>query len=143
MQTLDMQTVARKLFAAYNSHDAAAVARLYDADGTHEDVAQGRSQRGPEAIAAGLGRFFERFPDARWQTPFEIADAGQRVAIPYVFSGTLQKPIGAIAARGQAVSLRGVLILELNDGRIVRSTDYWDSATFQRQLNNENREETK
>jgi ketosteroid isomerase-like protein len=35
----------------------------------------------------------------------------------------------------QAISLRGVHMLQVRDGLIRRSEDYWDAATFQRQLN--------
>jgi ketosteroid isomerase-like protein len=44
--------------------------------------------------------------------------------------------MGPVASRGQKISLRGVHVLNLRDGLIQRSEDYWDAATFQRQLNN-------
>jgi steroid delta-isomerase-like uncharacterized protein len=138
-----MKDVSDQLFDAYNRHDAPAVARLYHADATHEDVAQGRPRHGPEAIANGLHRFLECFPDAQWEPDAYFADQHNRRAITYGLSATLQKPMGSFAARGQRIVLRGVLVLELNDRLIRRSTDYWDGATLQRQLNASNMEETK
>jgi ketosteroid isomerase-like protein len=44
--------------------------------------------------------------------------------------------MGPVAPRGQKISLRGVHVLDLRDGLITRSEDYWDAASFQRQLNN-------
>jgi hypothetical protein len=50
-------------------------------------------------------------------------------------------PLGSAAARGQRISLRGVLVLELSDGLVGRSN--WDGVMFQRQLNNSSMEDTK
>jgi steroid delta-isomerase-like uncharacterized protein len=138
-----MKDLSDRLFDAYNRHDTPAVARLYHADATHEDVAQGRPRRGPEAIAGGLRKFLDCFPDAQWEPYVHFADQHNGRAITYRLSATLQKPMGSLAARGQRISLRGVLVLELSDDLICRSTDYWDGVTLQRQLNAISTEETK
>ena len=139
----EMKALSDRLFDAYNNHDTSAVARLYQADATHEDIAQGRPRRGPQAIADGLRKFLEWFPDAQWESYARFADQPNGCAITYRLSATLQKPMGSFAAHGQRISLRGVLVLELSDRLISRSTDYWDGATLRRQLNIIDREETK
>lgn len=128
--------VAEKLYDAYNRHDPAAAAHLYLADGTHEDIAQGQPRTGPEEIAAGLGKLFGWFPDAHWLPQIRIYGSDEQAAVTYLFTGTLQAQMGPVAARGQKISLRGVHVLNLRDGFITRSEDYWDAASFQRQLNN-------
>lgn len=140
---MDVSELPRRLYAAYNDHDPSAVARLYAPGATHEDVAHGRPRSGPEAIAAGLRLFFGWFPDAHWQLAFQMDDGRGRVAITYLLTASLQAQMGSIAPRGQAISLRGVHVLEIKDGRIGKSADYWDAATFQRQLNNITVEEPK
>jgi steroid delta-isomerase-like uncharacterized protein len=126
--------VADRLYDAYNRHDPAAVARLYAADGTHEDIAQGRPKTGPDEIAAGLGKFFGWFPDAHWEPQVGILADG-REAVTYLLTATLQGQMGPFVPRGQRISLRGVHVLDLRDGLIKRSEDYWDAASFQKQLN--------
>ena len=128
--------VAGRLYDAYNRHDPAAVARLYAADGTHEDIAQGGPKTGPDEIAAGLGKFLGWFPDAHWQPQAAILGADGREAVTYLLTATLQAPMGPVVPRGQKISLRGVHVLDQRDGLIRRSEDYWDAASFQRQLNN-------
>jgi steroid delta-isomerase-like uncharacterized protein len=128
--------VAARLYDAYNRHDPAAVAQLYAKDGTHEDIAQGHPKTGPDEIAAGLGRFFGWFPDAHWEPQAGIVGADGREAVTYLLTATLQAQMGPVAARGQRISLRGVHVLDQRDGLIRRSEDYWDAASFQRQLNN-------
>ncbi|MBR0873609.1 ester cyclase [Bradyrhizobium tropiciagri] len=123
------------LYRAYNDHDPDAVARLYAADATHEDVAQGKPKRGPGEIAGGLSKFFSWFPDAHWHAQAQIADPAGLVAITYLMTATLSGQMGPIVPRGQRVSLHGVHVLRTEDGVILSSRDYWDAATFQRQLN--------
>jgi steroid delta-isomerase-like uncharacterized protein len=128
--------VAGRLYDAYNRHDPAAVAQLYAADGTHEDIAQGRPKTGPDEIAAGLGKFFGWFPDPHWEPQVVILGADGREAATYLLTATLQAQMGPVAPRGQSISLRGAHFLDLRGGLIKRSEDYWDAASFQRQLNN-------
>lgn len=135
-----MNDLARDLYAAYNSHDLAAVAVLYAPDATHTDVSQGRVQAGPAEIANGLGRFFQWFPDVTWTPQHAIVDPSGGIAIPYTMTATLQSAMGPILASGQAISIRGVHVLRTVGGQIASSEDYWDSATFQRQINPTNKE---
>jgi steroid delta-isomerase-like uncharacterized protein len=133
---MKIASVAGRLYDAYNRHDPAAVAMLYTADATHEDIAQGRPKTGPDEIAAGLVKFFGWFPDAHWEPQSGILGADGREAATYLLTATLQAQMGPVAPRGQRISLRGVHVLDLRDGLIMRSEDYWDAASFQRQLNN-------
>lgn len=118
-----------QFYEAYNRRDPAAVARLYDTDATHEEIAQGTTRRGAEAIAEGLRRFFTWFPDARWEPRSRIVDPDGRVAVTYLLTATLQAPLGTIVAAGQQLSIRGVHVLHLSGDAIRRSEDYWDSTT--------------
>jgi len=140
---VDDSDLPHRLYAAYNRHDPAAVADLYSATGTHEDIADGRPRRGPEAIAAGLQRFFTWFPDAHWETEFQISDGSGRAAITYQLTATLQARMGNIVPCGQRIALRGVQVLQIDNGQIGKSADYWDAATFQRQINKTTVEETR
>jgi steroid delta-isomerase-like uncharacterized protein len=127
--------IADMLYGAYNRHDAAAVARLFDANGTHEDVAMGQFKVGQAAIADGLQKFFVWFPDAHWAPHVQIADPFGLVMITYLLTATLQAQMGRTIARGQRISLQGSHVLHVRGGLIQRSEDYWDAAAFQKQLN--------
>lgn len=116
--------VTDELYAAYNRHDAVAVADLYQPDATHHERAQGKEVHGAEAIADGLRRLFAYLPDARWQPRTQIRDPDGAVAITYL-----------LTALGRQVRLHGVHVLHLEGDRIRRSEDYWDAATFHRQIN--------
>ena len=81
-------------YGAYNRHDAAAVAELYDGNGIHEDIAIGHSKVGQTAIADGLQKFFGWFPDAHWAPHVQIADPFGSVTITYLLTATLQRANG-------------------------------------------------
>lgn len=125
--------VVERLYAAYNAHDAEAAAALYAEDGSHHEVAQGRRAAGPEAIGEGLAHFLACFPDARWEPVRRIAD-GDAVAVPYRLTGTLGAPLGPFRELGARLELEGVHVVEVADGRIRASADYWDASTFARQM---------
>jgi steroid delta-isomerase-like uncharacterized protein len=131
---VNAREIASELYRAYNSHDTAAVAQLYAEDASHVDVAHGRPKLGPSEISEGLGKFFHWFPEAAWDVAQIISADSDHVAVTYTLKASLQAAMGPVEAHGQKISLRGVQVLTLRDGKIQRSEDYWDAATFQKQL---------
>ncbi len=133
---MKLHGIADALYGAYNRHDTTAVAALYDANATHEDVAMGHSKAGAVAIAAGLEKFLNWFPDARWDPRLQISDPSGSLTVTYLLTASLSAQMGPIVARGQRISLRGAHVLQVHGGLIHSSEDYWDAATFHKQLNN-------
>jgi len=129
----DAAALADLLYEAYNRHEPEAAAALYAPDGFHLEIAQDRRAEGPEAIAGGLVGFFAALPDAHWSAARRIAQDGE-IAIAYTLTGTLQGQLGPFAPRGQALKLRGVHLLGTREGQIRWSEDYWDAASFGRQM---------
>jgi len=125
--------IAELLYDAYNRGDAAAAAALYSESGRHREVAQDRERAGRQAVEDGLAHFLASIPDAHWHAERRIADANA-VAIAYRLTGTLQRQMGPFEPKGQQLDLRGVHVLEVENGEIVRCDDYWDAATFGKQL---------
>lgn len=125
--------LAGELYAAYDARDAAAAGALYAPDGRHVEIATAGERVGPEAIRDGLAGFLEAFPDARWERRALIAD-GDRAAIRYVLTGTLRARLGPFEPAGQRLELAGVHLLQAAGGRIALCEDFWDAATFGRQM---------
>ncbi|CAD7341763.1 ester cyclase [Sphingomonadales bacterium 56] len=129
------EQIADAFYDAYNAHDTVTVQGLYAADAVHEDIAFGHPKTGAEAIASGLGQFFVWFPDAHWEIDDQVI-SDTLIATTYLLTGSLQADMGKTPGKGQAISLRGVHILKIANGKIVSSEDYWDADTFKRQINN-------
>jgi steroid delta-isomerase-like uncharacterized protein len=60
--------------------------------------------------------------------------AGNRAAIEWTGQGTHQGDMPGMPATNKRATFRGVSIMELQDGKIKRNTDYWDMATLMKQL---------
>jgi steroid delta-isomerase-like uncharacterized protein len=125
--------VVDRFWTAYNAHDVEAAIALYAPDGTHHEVTQGKRVEGHEALRSGLTRFLESFPDARWEEQRRIV-APDGAAIAYRLTGHLAAPLGPFKTPGRALDLEGVLTIEHSGGQITATADYWDAATFGRQL---------
>ncbi|MFC5757909.1 nuclear transport factor 2 family protein [Rhizobium sp. GCM10022189] len=136
MDAVEQNTaLVEALYDGYNSHRIGDVAALYAVDATHEDIAHGRTKFGPQAIADGLRKFIGWFPDAEWKLGSITVGTNRKAAVQYTLTGTLSVAMGPIAPRGQKISLRGLMVLTIENEKISRSEDYWDAATFQKQLN--------
>jgi len=122
------------LYNAYNSRRIDDVAALYATDGTHEDIAHGRLKVGAGAIVEGFQKFIDWFPDAEWKLGSIIVGTNKKAAVEYALTGTLSTAMGPIVPRGQKISLRGLMVLTIENQKISRSEDYWDATTFQKQL---------
>ena len=120
-----------ELLAAWNGHDSRRLAALYAEDAVVEEMILGSPvHRGPEEVAAWAEVQFAGLPDLRFEVGRAFA-AGDRLVLEWVYIGTYtgQFP-GLPPGAGQAVSVPGVTVFELEGGRIVRETLYYDSYTF-------------
>ena len=130
---MELKQIVPALLDAYNNHSPASVARYYCVDATHLDVATGRPRQGRDAIIAGLGFFLSAFPDVRWHVE-STAITAQHAAVRYRLTGSLRADFGPYTAHGQPLELPGVLWLTAGEGAIAHSADYWDAASFNRQI---------
>jgi hypothetical protein len=129
----NVEQVVSGLYAAYNAGDADAASALYAPTGRHLEVATGRRGEGPAEIGAGLAGFLRAFPDAHWEERVRVLADG-RAAVSYLLTGTLQDRLGPFEPAGQSLELRGVHVLDIGPQGIEFCEDYWDAATFGRQM---------
>jgi steroid delta-isomerase-like uncharacterized protein len=128
-----MERVLNDLIAAWSSHDVEKLASCFTDDCVYEDVTLGLVNRGRAELRAFVGDFFAASPDVRFELKSAFV-AGNRAAAEWVMSGTHQGDMPGLPATGKRYSVRGASIMELQDGKIRRNSDYWDMATFLRQL---------
>lgn len=127
------ERLARGLHAAQNAHDAQAAAGLYAENARQVEIATGQKRAGRAAIGEGLTSLLAAFPDACWEERMLVA-SGDRAAIGYVLTGTLQAKFGPFEPAGQSLRLLGVHLLLVEDGEIALCEDYWDAASFASQM---------
>ncbi|CAN5389082.1 hypothetical protein BH23ACT3_BH23ACT3_21860 [soil metagenome] len=116
--------VAASYLAAFATGDPDEVARHVAADFVNEHTAAlGSGCVGRDEYRRRLPGFLASFPGLAYEVEQLIAD-GDRVVASYRMT--------ARPAEGP-VNIRGVMVIEVADGLMVRRTDYWDSLTYLRQ----------
>ena len=112
---------------AYTSQDPDAYAALYTPDGIYEDVPSGQAAQGHEAIAELAAGYFETQAEFVFE-PLAFFQGDGWAVLETNTSAT-------DAETGQRVTgVRIATIFELDDGRIRRSSDYYDLAGVFEQL---------
>lgn len=117
------------LFQAWNAHDRAALQEVYRTH-TADPV---RHTQLSAAVGDTLDRFVHAFPDLTMRQTDTIADCG-RVAVVFEMKGTHVGPILGFNPSGKAVKLKGILIFECRNGKVVNTSGLWDLASLIRQI---------
>ena len=121
-------------WSSAENNDPERVLALFADDCVFEDVTFGVVARGKEELRSFVNRAFAAVPDFRYGLTSRFATS-QWAAIEWVMSGTHRGDFPGIPATGKRFSsVRGSSILELDAGKIRRESDYWDAATFMKQV---------
>jgi steroid delta-isomerase-like uncharacterized protein len=124
---------ARSYFDAMDRRDAAAMTAHWREDGV-EDVVPVGLMRGREELRDFFASMFAAIPDAR-TTVTRLVAGEQSCAVEWRLEGTFDgAPYMGIEPTGKHVELRGLDLLELEDGELVSNTAYSDGAGFARQI---------
>ena len=130
----ELAAQTRRLFEAWNSHDAQAVAQFYTGGATVRDSTDpDNAATGTDAIAERARMILGGFSDARLEVLATCID-GNRGCTEWRFTGTHDGEFLGVPASGRPVDNIGVSVDEFDDtGKIVSETGYWDVARFLRQ----------
>jgi steroid delta-isomerase-like uncharacterized protein len=131
--TIDLATFADVINRAWNSHDIEKVLDFYSPHYTGEDVGQAFLLRGHEGIRAMLENYWKAFPDLEFTLTDAVVQAG-RLAIVWMAEGTHQGMIMNIPPTGHRVAVRGVSIIDVQEGLVVRGQYIWDLAGMLRHM---------
>lgn len=130
---MSAEDVARSYFDAVAARDAEAMASHWRADGIDDLVPIG-VLRGPDEVRDFFTELFTAVPDLDFIV-HEVT-AGERVAaVQWRASGTFDGgPFQGIDPTGRRIQLRGCDCVEVEDGKLVRNTAYWDNMAFARDV---------
>jgi len=115
---------------AWNNRDSTAIDTLMAPDGIHEDVAQNFRGKGPKAVNEFMRGLLAAEPDYKWTVTNTLED-GRFVVLEWTWKGTYtgRDPLGK-QVKSRPTSGRGSSVVEIDNGRIIRFTDYYDDASF-------------
>ncbi|GAC1695668.1 MAG: hypothetical protein PVS2B3_06450 [Steroidobacteraceae bacterium] len=123
------KTVLQAYVSAWNRHDAAAFDALLAPKGIHEDIAAGFRGEGPAQVKDFMREILKAEPDLTWQLT-TIIESGPIVAAEWTWTATHtgDSPNGRVVAK--RISGRGATVAVIENGRIKRFTDYYDTASY-------------
>jgi steroid delta-isomerase-like uncharacterized protein len=121
--------VAEKWIAAWNSHDPDKMLPVFTDDVFYEDVAFGEVSHGRAEFRKFAVEEFEGVPDLELKLVRAAIHNGHGT-IEWNFSGTDK----GVYKTGKKFTVRGVSVIEVRDGKISRSLDFYDTGTIMRQV---------
>ena len=131
--TRPLDLVITELVAAWNAHDLDRVLACYDPAFTGTDVGEAATQQGITGIRKMIRRWFRAFPDLKL-TPETVIIEGNRVALGWLLRATHQGTFMRIPPTQRQVTVRGVTLMTISDGRIIQGSRLWDMAAFLRNV---------
>ena len=129
----DLATYADRINQAWNSHDMESVLRFYSPEYVGSDVGQPVLQRGYQGLREMLQTYWGAFPDLQFLVTDRVVD-GSRLAIVWVAEGTHWGPIMNIPPTGRKVQVRGMSVVNVENGLIVSGQYIWDLAGMLRHM---------
>jgi steroid delta-isomerase-like uncharacterized protein len=129
----DLAAYASVVDEACNSHDTERLLSLCSPDYTGSDVSQATLLQGRADLRVMLEGFWNAFPDLQFVTT-DMVVQGSRLAIVWVAQGTHQGSIMNIPPTGHRVEVRGISIIDVRDGLVVRGQSIWDVAGMLRHM---------
>jgi steroid delta-isomerase-like uncharacterized protein len=88
---------------------------------------------GPEAYKREVARFVTGFPDLRFTLEDVVAE-NDKVAVSWIISGTHRGEFRGVPPTGKKVSIEGITINLIADGKIMDSYINWDALSLLQQF---------
>jgi steroid delta-isomerase-like uncharacterized protein len=136
--TGDFREFVAGFMAAWNGHDASAMAPFVTDDVEWHDPWLLEPARGLAEVQASMEDSWSAFPDLRFfePDPPHLSISGELVAWAWRMEGTMRGPIypPGFAPTGLRMAVDGVDLWRLRDGRIAHYRAYYDMTDLLRQL---------
>lgn len=106
---------------------------IFAAGHIHHDPSSPWVGPGPEPMEKLVSIYQTGFPDAHWAVN-AVYEAGDAVIVRWTGTGTHRNDLTGIAPTGKSVSVDGVMIFRIANGKIAESWDVWDTLGMLQQL---------
>jgi predicted ester cyclase len=121
------QLVRRFTDEVYNQRKKPSIDVYVHPDFVDHSPGTGPDARGIEYVKVQWDRNYAAFPDLRFKLDDVLAE-GDKVVARWTSDGNFSGTLGDVAGKGQKVSIQGVSIFRIQDGKIIESWDFVDRA---------------
>jgi len=131
---LDSKTIVKRLYGeVWNKRKLELVSDLFSPSHALRDNNSPGSSVGPEAYKMQVAMYVAAFPDLRITVEDTVAEKDKFVAA-WTISGTHKGEIMGIRPTNRKISVEGITIHYLANGKIIDSSISWDALGLLRQL---------
>ena len=132
--SLENKIIVRRLYEeVWNKRKLEVVDEVISPSHALHDPNVSGSQMGPEAYRQQVTRFTTAFPDLRFAIE-DIVSEEDKLVVCWTISGTHKGEFMGIAPTGKKVSVEGITINHIGQGKILDSHISWDALGLLRQL---------
>jgi len=129
------ESIARSFIEAYDTHNANKLTSLFTDKFLYTEVPSGRTYSNSVDLASYMTKTIAGVPDTKFEIVSVIANE-EYAAVEWIWKGT--NSVGwdfmGIPATGKYFELPGVSVMEIENQKIIRNSDYWDWNTFMQLL---------
>ncbi len=133
MQVATENKIIQDWIEYWSSHNMDKLTSLFTDDCVYEDVTMGVVNHGKQELKAFGEGFFTVFSDVKFNLQSSFVTSNW-AGCEWIMVGTQSGEMPGLPNTGKSVNVRGASILQLQDGKITRCSDYWDMATLLKQL---------
>lgn len=129
-----MKALNRRIFEElWNQKNRAVIDEVLVPDYVHHDPQATDIARGIEGYKQFVERYLSAFPDVHMSIEDEIV-AGDTIVTRWTVTATHTGNLPGIPATGKRISLEGMTIARVKDGKFVESWNNWDALGMMKQL---------
>ena len=129
----DVQRILDSSIELWNTGNVDIAKRVYTDRAERHDPNQPEPVRGLEALSRYVAEVRTGFPDFRVDRKEEVVE-GDRVASHWTATGTHKGEFRGIPPTGKRVSVSGLALARIENGRIAEERVYWDRLALFEQL---------
>jgi|HubBroStandDraft_6_1064221.scaffolds.fasta_scaffold199956_3 steroid delta-isomerase-like uncharacterized protein len=133
MAAKDNVQIARNAIAAVNAHDIEGYLQYIDDSYIGESETAPGPIHGRDGARQTMQTLFQAFPDLHYEIE-NLMTSGEHVIVQSHLTGTHKGAFAGIAATNKKASWRNCTVVELKNGKAIRTRVYSDNVTLFRQL---------
>jgi steroid delta-isomerase-like uncharacterized protein len=130
---MDNKEIVRRVTTEPWTGNYAVIDEFVAADYVGHDPAMPEPTRGPEGVKQFYNDFLAAYPDGSLTIETQLAE-GDYVATRWTGRGTQKGELMGIPATGKQVTVSGITISRLSDGKVAEEWTTWDTLGMMRQL---------
>ena len=127
------EQISRQTLDAFSTGDMSIVDELTAENAVNHDPATPEEARGPEGFKELVQMYRTGFSDLHLTVDAQFSD-GDMVCTRWTSEGTNDGELMGMPATGKPVSVTGISIDKIQDGKVVESWNQWDNLGLMQQL---------